>query len=249
VDGIINLPKAKTHTFMGLTGAVKNLFGFIPGLKKVGFHGNLMEPVRFAEMLLDLVSLIRPNLTIMDGIVGMDGDGPSAGRVRPLGFLLMGRSPVHVDWGFSRMVGVAPERIPVLKAAQSRGWITPHLSAFESIGAGSCPRIIDFRLPKTLDPLSGLGALPFAGLVGRLLAKACSLRPWIPSELCERCGTCARSCPAGAIEVSEERTWIDDARCIRCYCCHETCPKRIVELRGSLLYRMLSPLSGRRGDT
>lgn len=246
VDGIINIPKAKTHTFMGLTGAVKNLFGFIPGLKKVGFHGNLMEPEKFAGMLLDLVSLVRPNLTIMDGILGMDGDGPSAGRARPLGFLLMGHSPVHVDWAFSRLVGVAPERVPVLEAAQSRGWITPRFFGPGSMGNAPSLRITDFRLPKTLDPLGGLGALPFSDLIGRLLAKACSLRPSIPSELCDRCGTCARSCPTGAIRTTDERIWIDDTQCIRCYCCHETCPKRIVQLKGSFIYRILSPLSGRK---
>lgn len=246
VDGVLNLPKAKTHSFMVLTGAVKNLFGFIPGLKKPGYHATMKEPHRFAEMLLDLVTLVKPALTIMDGIVGMEGDGPSAGNPRRLGFLISGRSPVHVDWAFSRLVGLEPRRVSVLEAALHRGWVQEE-DSFIEMGDTSLAQgcVKGFRLPKTIYQRGGLGALPFMDLLLGLLATSCALKPHIPPSKCEGCGVCHQNCPVGAIQIASGHAEIDHELCIRCYCCHELCPQKIVELRGSFLYRCLRPLSGK----
>jgi uncharacterized protein (DUF362 family)/Pyruvate/2-oxoacid:ferredoxin oxidoreductase delta subunit len=244
-DGLINLPKAKTHSFMLLTGAVKNLFGLIPGLKKPGYHATLRRPAPFAEMLLDLLDLIGPRLTIMDGIVGMEGDGPSAGRPRRLGFLLMGRSALYVDHAFSRLVGVDPREVPVLAGALERGWLRPSESIrFTGPDAWQGAGILDFQLPATLHLRVGLGALPFPDVCARLLANACSLRPHVPPQDCEGCGVCLQNCPVGAISMSAGHAEIDHSRCIHCYCCHELCPEKIVELKGSWLYKLLRPFSG-----
>ena len=94
-DGVINLAKFKTHTFMTFTGATKNLFGVIPGLNKVAFHGKLSDPLQFADMLLDVAGFVKPRLkNIIDAVVGLEGRGPgTGGQPRALGFLMAGHRP------------------------------------------------------------------------------------------------------------------------------------------------------------
>jgi Pyruvate/2-oxoacid:ferredoxin oxidoreductase delta subunit len=197
-------------------------------------------------MLLDLVTLVKPALSILDGVVGMDGDGPSAGEPRHMGFLVMGRSAVHVDWAFSRLIGLEPTLVPVIEAAVQRGWVNKENPLVE---AGSIPLtgalVEGFRLPETLDPLGYIGRLPFPGVWSKLLRSLCTLKPYIPENACKGCGVCQQNCPEAAIEIDSGRARIDHTRCIRCYCCHEVCPEKIVEVRGSLFYRCLRPLSGR----
>ena len=85
-NGVLNLCKLKTHTFMSMTGAVKNNFGVIPGLAKPGYHAKLHDKHHFADMMLDLAEFVSPRVSIMDAVMGMEGDGPgAAGTPRPIG--------------------------------------------------------------------------------------------------------------------------------------------------------------------
>ena len=77
-DGVIDLCKMKTHVLMSMTGAVKNLFGVIPGLSKVGYHATHPDHETFADVLLDLTGYVKPRLSLMDGILAMEGDGPGS---------------------------------------------------------------------------------------------------------------------------------------------------------------------------
>ncbi len=143
-DGVISLSKLKTHTYMTFTGAVKNLFGAIPGYGKAGFHAGLSDPDRFADMLLDLADVVAPRLSIMDGVVGLEGDGPgTGGRPRELGVLFAGEDPVAVDQAACRLVGIDAAAVPVLRAAARRG-----RAALDSL-----PPI----LGESLEDLSGHG--------------------------------------------------------------------------------------------
>jgi uncharacterized protein (DUF362 family)/NAD-dependent dihydropyrimidine dehydrogenase PreA subunit len=247
VDHVINLPKAKTHSFTFITGAVKNLFGLVPGLDKAAFHANLRDPRTFSEMLLDLAEAVNPTLTIMDAIVGMEGDGPSAGRIRRLSVLLGGRSPAWVDWALCRLIQVDPLEVPAIAAAGERGLIAASepqwdlgQHGFEELAVSS------FQLPQTMKPFGGLGSKWLSKLLLGTFKGALSLRPHIPSGRCTSCGMCVESCPVDAMMLTPSGATIDHGRCIRCFCCHEICPEKVVELRGSLAYRLLRPLSGSR---
>jgi len=95
VDAVINLPKLKTHGLTRFTGATKNLFGLVPGLVKMGYHAKLQTAEQFSEMLIDLLQFHSPVLTVMDAVVGMEGDGPSAGNPRGIGCI----DRLHIGWG------------------------------------------------------------------------------------------------------------------------------------------------------
>lgn len=227
-DGVINVCKLKTHVFMGMTGAVKNHFGIIPGLGKVGFHAKLRDRELFARMLLDLCGFVSARLHIMDAVVAMEGDGPGeSGRPRPVGWLLASEDAVALDYVACRMIG--QEDSPVLRAAESFWGFDP--LKVELVGASMEELFVpNFLLPcrreGMLGKATGLGAP-----VQRLLASALSSAPRIDHRRCVGCGICERSCPQGAISLAGGRAAVDRSRCIRCYCCHELCPQAAVLLR------------------
>jgi uncharacterized protein (DUF362 family)/Pyruvate/2-oxoacid:ferredoxin oxidoreductase delta subunit len=221
-DAIINLPKLKTHGMTMLTGAVKNLFGCVPGKRKVQWHFNTgVNHELFMTMLLELCALLKPRLTIMDAVVGMEGNGPGSGDPRLIGVVIAGRDPVAVDAVSSKLVGVASERLPLLRAAAAAGFGETRLERIRILGEPlSSMEIKHFRLP------------PQAHLEWRLpewarrtLKNAFTSKPLINNRLCVRCGICQSHCPQGAIESREGKLEIRTRDCIRCFCCQEFCPQ------------------------
>ena len=105
-DILISLPKMKTHEMMYYTGAIKNLFGLIPGLKKSRFHFNFPEKEDFAAMIVDLLSTVKPSYAIMDGIVAMEGPGPGSGYPKSLGLLAGSSNLLALDLVYGRDYGV-----------------------------------------------------------------------------------------------------------------------------------------------
>ena len=147
-DVVISLPKLKSHNFMRFTGAVKNLFGVVPGTTKFGYHLKLQTAEQFADMLLDLASLVRPALTLMDGVLGMDGDGPSGGRPFSTGVILAGTDPVAVDVAALAVVGHEALGVPTVAAARRRGWLGGRLSDIDLLGEElGRVRVGGFHLP------------------------------------------------------------------------------------------------------
>lgn len=240
VDGVISLSKLKTHTYMTFTGAVKNLFGAIPGYGKPGHHAKLADPDRFADMLLDVAALVAPRLSIMDAVVALEGDGPgTGGRPRPLGALLAGVDPVAVDVAACRLVGIELEAVPVLRAAERRGLV--RLDAdFPLVGVPLEELAVrDFDWPRAAWPAGGIGRRMLLQRVAKpLLDAAANARPRPRRGRCTACGTCERACPVGAITLVDRLAVVDDSRCIRCYCCHELCPENAVDLERALLGRV-----------
>jgi len=244
-DGVINLCKLKSHSFMHMTGAVKNCFGVIPGLMKPGYHAKLRDTDRFAEMLLDLVRLVSPRLSIMDAVVAMEGEGPSTGTPRKTGLILASESPLALDIVAGEMIGLAPDMNPILRAARRRDEPPFSMDHVELIGPGlEDIRISDFRFPDTID--AGIGMYSHLCWWRKILQPTfkgtLSLRPVISRKRCAACGACQRACPVHAISRSEGRGGavfsIDEKSCIRCYCCHEMCPEGAIDLKGSLMYRI-----------
>ncbi len=221
-DLVVNLPKLKTHGMMTLTGAVKNLFGCIPGRRKVQWHFNTgVNRDAFARMLVELSALIKPRLTIMDAVVGMEGNGPGSGDPRPVGVVLAGRDPVALDVVSGTMVGADPSLLYVVRAATAAGIGETRLDSISILGAALASVMVrGFRLPpqEHLEWRVPEWARGF-------LKDALTTRPVIDHSQCIRCGICQGHCPQGAIDSTSGRFEISYRHCIRCFCCQEFCPQ------------------------
>lgn len=227
VDGVISIPKMKTHTFTGLTGAVKNLFGLIPGIRKAGYHLRMQTPEAFSAMLVDLAECARPRLTIMDAIVAMQGDGPAAGTKREVGLIISGENPHAVDAFFAEIVGADLSCVHTVRIARERGLIPPTFAPIDLVDG----RIADFKvrgfmLPSPPRYLRGVPRLFF-----RAAGDAMARKPSFSSKTCTKCGRCVELCPAGALKMGSKGPRISRDLCIRCYCCQELCLNDAVRLR------------------
>jgi len=253
-DAVINLPKLKTHAMMLLTLGVKNLFGCIVGLAKVQWH--LRSGVNrrlFARLLVQIYRAVNPAVTLMDGILGMEGQGPGRrGTPRRLGLLVAGASAPAVDMAVCRLLQVSADELPTHRAAVELG-LAPHDVAI----SGDFQPVRDFNLP-VLGPLT-FGPRRFEPLIRRHLIQ----RPAVEADKCRMCGECWRHCPAQAITPHASVIEFDYDRCIRCYCCVEMCPhgalaavetgpakalRRLSALRDRLVQRMGRKRAYRRND-
>jgi uncharacterized protein (DUF362 family)/Pyruvate/2-oxoacid:ferredoxin oxidoreductase delta subunit len=236
-DVVISVPKLKTHGLMRYTGAVKNLFGTVPGATKFGYHVKLQTADRFAEMLLDLACFVRPVLTVMDAVVGMDGDGPSAGQPFPIGAVLAGMDPVALDVAALLLVGQEPASVPTVAGAIRRGWTTGRRADLDLMGDGLEPlRVEGFRMP----PGGGSSRMP--GFLQRWGTRQLVASPFVTGR-CTACGLCIENCPVQTIAEVGGQARINLADCIRCYCCHELCPEQAIELRQPWLGRTVARLA------
>ena len=231
-DVIINLPKWKTHGQVLLTLGVKNLFGCIPGPRKALWHLKAGQDQKlFARMLIDVYLTVRPALTILDGIVGMDGNGPGSGRPFPLGLLLGARDPLHLDQIVCDLLGIRRELLPTNRVAFESGI---GMNEIEVVGENvEEVKISGFQLP----PLSDLGwSLP--GFLKRALRKALTGRPVIDEEVCQICGRCEEICPPKAL-TQKGHLALDEQKCIRCFCCQEICPEGAISIKPGWVQRIV----------
>lgn len=245
-DVIISLPKLKTHAMTSYTGAVKNLFGTVPGTYKAELHFRLDDRAAFCSMLVDLCERVKPTLSIMDAVMGMEGDGPTSGTDRFIGLVMASGDPYALDMAASSVIGYEPDEVDTVKIAADRGH-TPKTAAELDIKGESIEsvRISDFVKPKSHFNLLKLVNLP-AGL-NAWLVNGLASRPLIVYDKCVSCGECARCCPPKAISLAKAlgkgaqtaRPQIDKSKCIRCFCCQELCPKSAVIIKRPLLNRFM----------
>ncbi len=234
-DVIINLPKFKTHGLTLYTGAIKNLYGCLPGFQKTVYHRQYSHPRTFSEILVDLYALIRPALHVMDAVVGMEGNGPATGDLRQTGLILASSDGVALDAVASRIMGFHEGAIDAVRIAGERELGTVRLDDIE-IRGGSLESVLldDFKLP------SNYLARMVPQFVVRLLGRFVWVRPRADLEKCTGCGICAESCPVHAIEMSDGHPVMDFRTCINCLCCNESCPEGAVIQRRSWLARRFS---------
>ena len=235
-DKIISLAKLKTHGQMYLTMGVKNLFGCVPGRLKAGWHYNVgLNREKFASLLLDIYAGVSPCFTLIDGVIGMHGDGPTSGD--PYSFGLIGGcvDALTRDLWLCRMLGAELEDYPLFLAAKRKG--LPQCSMNPSDVEGDFPPEHVFpnvNLPKTRS-MRLLPRLPF-------LERLMTSRPVHIPELCIGCGRCAAVCAAHALRHENKHLYFDYSKCIRCYCCHEMCPVKAIEFRESRLLKLINRL-------
>jgi uncharacterized protein (DUF362 family)/Pyruvate/2-oxoacid:ferredoxin oxidoreductase delta subunit len=237
-DVVINLPKMKTHAQMLLTLGVKNMFGCVVGQRKAEWHYNVgLRRELFASLLLDIWNGIRPALTILDGVIGMDGFGPTNGNPFPYGVMAGAQDALTMDFWLCRMMGARLEDYPLWQAAALRRM--PQCRLDENDLAGDFPAAHVWKgvnIPKlySLSLLPALSKLPF----GRILEQALTSRPVHRPSLCVECGKCAAICPANAVVLRNKTLTFDYGKCIRCYCCHEMCPADAIEFKDGLLMKI-----------
>lgn len=229
---IINLPKLKTHSLTMMTGAVKNMYGVIPGLRKSNYHKQAPKPWDFSSLLADVYALARPGLNIVDAVVGMEGFGPSAGNPRNLGFILAGGDGVAVDATATHLLARRPLDIPTTRLAYQRGLGEARLDRIEVVGDNFAP-FRDFVWP----PNWFYALVP--GFLARHAARLFWVRPAIDPARCVNCGYCVESCPVSALASVGAVPEFNYKICINCLCCSEVCPQKAVYQRRSRVAKLL----------
>jgi uncharacterized protein (DUF362 family)/Pyruvate/2-oxoacid:ferredoxin oxidoreductase delta subunit len=228
-DIVVNLPKLKNHRLMTYTGAMKNLFGLIPGTAKSAMHLQYPNVADFGQMLVDLALSVPRCFTFMDGIVAMQGEGPGSGTPYPLGIVIASQRVAMLDWVAARCVGYDPWRIPYVLDGMQR-----------TVGNESFAEPTTYPLTVAEIGHEGFELLPYgSSKVGRrlvsipnslrtLAGSIIRLRPIFHTKPCIGCGACIEICPAEALSIERKHRSnlirIDDGLCITCFCCHEVCP-------------------------
>lgn len=226
-DVIVDCCKLKSHSYTIMTGAVKNLFGLIPGLVKAQMHARFPRKEQFCHFLCEIANKAAPVLSIMDAIEGMQGNGPSGGDIYLAGRLLVSLDPFALDYGAMKCFGINPKLVPVHRQAVRLGYIQEEeiqLIGHEESWLSLCRH--DFHLPDTIKGLLQLIPSPM-----ELLHKLAAPYPLIDASMCIGCGECAHDCPQHTIHLDHQLAIVNRKDCIRCYCCQEACPVHAIKLK------------------
>lgn len=241
-DAVISFCKLKSHGLMGMTAAVKNIFGIVPGTVKSEYHFRWPDPMAFADLMVDLNEYIKPRLYLCDAVQIMEGNGPTQGTARRMGLLLAGRDPYSMDRLCAWLIGKDEKELLYLEAAKRRGLLDAsdgpppaeremaaafQIRDFKSSGATSSWFI--------LDPDDSAGRR----FLKKGLASVMRSKPKL-REGCTGCGHCASLCPAGAIAICSGKAVIDRRKCVRCFCCQEFCPSGAMQVQRPLLARLIN---------
>lgn len=240
-DAIIDFCKLKTHGMMAMTCGAKNMFGTIPGTRKPEYHFRYPDPRDFAQTIVDLNEYFKPQLTIVDAVDCMEGNGPSGGTPRHMGALVASNSPHKADLVCAKLIGLKREEVPTLEAALERGLIPASAEELAVEGESAAFTLPDFKLITTGNShlFRGDGSDPVKRFKGAVMEKLLTQRPQLDSSRCVGCGVCRRVCPADAIDMVRGRPHIDRRKCIRCFCCQEFCPESAMKVRRTFVARLL----------
>ena len=233
-DVIINLPKFKTHSLTLLTLGVKNLFGCIPGPKKPLWHLKAGEDQKtFAKILLDVYEVIRPSLTLLDGIVGMEGNGPNSGRPIPIGLILASGDSLSLDQIVCDLLGISRESLLTNRVAFEQGMGRDPIDVLGE-------RVEDHKISNFQFPALSQPNWKLPGFLSKALKNALTSKPAIDEEACKSCDRCAEICPPKALARRGKDLFFDYGECIRCLCCLEVCPEGAISIKPGWALRLKS---------
>ena len=234
-DCLVSVAKFKTHMFLNMSGAIKNLFGTVPGVNKFTYHSRFPKDADFSDLIVDVVLASAPDLHVVDGVVGMDGNGPRVGNIIEMEFMAAGTDPFAVDLALMALIGIEPEKNKALAAGIRRGLCSGEMRNLQLLGDDiDSLRYSGFRLPDKKDISERV-----PDFVMKRFGERMALRP-VPIEgKCTVCKKCVEICPAGAIAIEGKVAVVDLKKCQRCYCCHELCEHDAIELERPLLMKLM----------
>ncbi|RJP28164.1 MAG: DUF362 domain-containing protein [Candidatus Omnitrophota bacterium] len=235
-DHVVNLPKVKTHNFTVMSCAIKNLFGLVSGTYKTELHKIYFEQDDFADMLVDIYEEVKPCLSIADGILAMEGDGPgTSGKPKALNLLLASSNAAALDSVVSLIMGMNPQDVPTIRKAASRGLGPADMDNIEILGQD----IDSIKDKSFLLPQASFvkGKIPKSVL--RLAKSLIKYYPCVERDNCISCAACIRACPNKCISFKREIISFDYKNCISCFCCQEVCPKSAIKTKKSILAKLI----------
>ncbi|MDF2841845.1 MAG: iron-sulfur protein [Herbinix sp.] len=225
-DKIINLPKLKTHMLMLYTGAVKNMFGIIPGERKTEYHYSFPSRWDFADALIDICTAFSPTFTIMDSIVGMEGNGPSGGDPRNIGYILGSQNPYELDFTAVNLIGFRVDKVPTVKCSIDRGLCSKTLDDISYWGEDiNKITVRNFKKPSSMAA-SCYASLP--RIIKKPIDHIIGLKLYVEENKCISCEVCSQSCPQKAITMVKGKPIINKRKCSKCFCCHELCKNNAI---------------------
>ncbi len=235
-DALISLPKMKTHQLTRITGAIKNQLGCVYGLNKPAFHTRFPDGVSFSKMLVDLNMFLKPRVFILDGVVAMEGNGPSSGTPKKMNVILLSQDPVALDATFARLVDLDPEYVPTITWGAEAG-----LGRYRDVELVGDP-FEEFFHPE-FDVIRKPVKVEKPGRYLPFLRNLALRKPVIDPDRCISCGVCVETCPAKekalAFQDRSQPPEYDYGKCIRCYCCQEMCPEDAIEVVTPFLGKLL----------
>lgn len=248
MDAIINVSKLKTHAMMGMSCAVKNMFGTIPGTTKPEYHMRFPEEKAFANIMVDLNEFFKPALYVVDAIDGMEGNGPTAGEKRHIGAVLASKKPYALDMACAELIGMGYADVGTLVAAGERNLGPRDISQVEVVGSSLADlKISDFKRATIHQSITFEGKGVFGKIESIALKVALSTKPLVKKDECIGCKKCYETCPAKAITMisggKNGLPQIDRSKCIKCFCCQEFCPKGAMKVHYNLLGRLVNKVN------
>lgn len=240
-DVIVNLPKLKTHSLCVFTGGVKNMYGTIPGGPRRKFHGEYIKPDDFNQMLVDIFAAVKPQITIMDGIMAMEGEGPAAGTLKRLGVILASYDAVALDAVASTIIGLEPADVLTTRFATERGIGTGNLQNIKVVGS----RLEDVIVNNFVHPSSSSRVMMerVPKFLSNFITNQLSIKLRVIKRHCTGCAECKKACPTGAVLMNGETAKINQNKCIECMCCHEVCRYNAIALKRPILGNIIHFIS------
>lgn len=234
-DLVVNLARLKTHALCEVSLSVKNMFGAIPGLQKAEQHARFPGRTEFADMLCDLCLVTAPQINIIDGVCGMEGNGPAGGTLKKVGAVIASANPFAADIVAAKIMGYNEKEVGTIDCAVKRGLCPESIGGLEIIGEDYTKYVSSFKRP---DASAGGLLKQLPSMFGGKLQKFLEPKPVVNKKKCIGCGECMRNCPVSTIKIKDKKAEIEPKACIKCYCCQEFCPVKAIKVKSNFIFKL-----------